>query len=204
MQKDLFDPTSEWRGVRSAAPKSSFLERYRLSMRLDQMIVVCISLLVSSALVFGVGVEHGRKMERVRAKQPKAEGLIRRVIPKAETVKVTVDTKKENQDNAIKATQIAIQEISVAAATADTKSIDVVEKGKYTIQIVTYTNENDAEKQIKKLESLGHKGFVIPSGRYRQVCMNRFNDKDQARTTLRQLKAQGMIPPDAYVRPITR
>ena len=72
--------------------------------------------------------------------------------------------------------------------------------GKFTIQVVTVTSQAIAERELKKFTAKGHKGFVIPSGKYLQICVDGFESKDKASQRMKQLKTSGIVPQDAYVR----
>ena len=75
--------------------------------------------------------------------------------------------------------------------------------GNFTVQLVTYDNKSLADKEITRLKSKGYDGFIIPSGRFFQVCANYFDNKSKARSDLEALKQTGRYP-DAYVRPVLR
>ena len=86
----------------------------------------------------------------------------------------------------------------------DTDNDPVRPQGKYTIQIVTYKSQQEVDRQVQKLAAKGYHGFVIPSGKFLQVCVNAFSDRYQAVSTLRELRLHGLAPVDAYVRPMNR
>ncbi len=80
---------------------------------------------------------------------------------------------------------------------------DLKKLGNFTVQLVTYNDKTLAEKEITRLKSKGYDGFIIPSGRYYQVCANYFENKSNARSHLEELKQAGRYP-DAYIRPVLR
>jgi len=73
---------------------------------------------------------------------------------------------------------------------------------KYTIQMVTYTSRKLAEEAVEKLAKKGRRAFIVPSGKFMQVCVEAFESRDQASMILREFKSSRLVPPDAYVRPI--
>jgi cell division protein FtsN len=76
--------------------------------------------------------------------------------------------------------------------------------GKYTIQHVTYITQSAADREIQKLAQKGYSSFVIPSGKHLQVCIAAFQSRQDASQLLQQLRSQGLVSGDAYVRPMVR
>ena len=76
-------------------------------------------------------------------------------------------------------------------------------KSDYTVQLVTYTTEALAIREVNRLKSSGYEGFVIPSGTYYQVCADYFASKLKARSVLERFRASGRYP-GAYIRPVVR
>ena len=76
--------------------------------------------------------------------------------------------------------------------------------GKFTIQHVTYITRSAADREIQKLAQRGYSSFVIPSGKHLQVCIAAFQSRQDASLLLKQLRAQGLVSGDAYVRPMVR
>jgi hypothetical protein len=72
-------------------------------------------------------------------------------------------------------------------------------KRPYTIQAVTYTSERRAKAEVGRFGRLGLKAFVIPSGKYYQVCVGEYETKKDARAVL--LKRVKRTYEDALVRP---
>ena len=72
--------------------------------------------------------------------------------------------------------------------------------GKYTIQTITFTSRPIAEKEIKRLTDKGFEAFLIPSGKFLQVCVAGFENRIKASETLIKLRSLGLAPRDAYVR----
>lgn len=76
----------------------------------------------------------------------------------------------------------------------------------FTIQLVTYMSQARAAQEVEALRGVGRGAFIIPSGAYFQVCIDRFSEKFDARETMLELERQGMLDSyqDAYVRPVQR
>ena len=55
---------------------------------------------------------------------------------------------------------------------------------------------------MKKLREKGYQSFIIAGKKTFQVCVEIFEDAGLAREKLTQLKADGFVPGDAYIRPL--
>ena len=88
----------------------------------------------------------------------------------------------------------------VTPAAAKNSSSPSAGKGKFTIQLVTYRTQAEADKLIDKLAAEGYRGFSMTQGSYRLVFVNDFETRSIASTTLAELKGKGLAPADAYVR----
>lgn len=184
MQGDLFTGQPTLTQTDNKPQKNDFLDRHHLMIRLDQGIVGLISLLVLYVLVFSFGVEKGKRCaaEELRAERSKRERIM-----------------EEFRGNMLASTQvIARPEPKAPLAMTDAG----YPQGKYAIQTVTVTSKATAEKEIKRLTDKGFQGFLIPSGKYLQVCVAGFETRAKASETLMKLKSEGLAPRDAYVRNI--
>ncbi len=79
----------------------------------------------------------------------------------------------------------------------------VVNKGNYTIQLVTYVNKVHAASEVKKLKAIHDAVFIIPSGKYYQVCIGREESFEKAKALISKLKIKKRYT-DAYVRKIKK
>ena len=225
-EKDLFEP-SPVASSESLMKRFAFLERTRFTFRLDQVIVLMIGLIVINVMIFTVGVEKGKEfaVEELRAERSKHEQVVhelskkiftpketQQVTKKAPVVEPKPVAKPEPKKEPVKVEKpkqpaAAIQEvIQMDGLTIKTEKPSLEkpkgQSGKYTIQSVTYTAQTAAEKYLKKLQAKGHQGFIIPSGKYLQVCVDAYESRQQASDVLRRLKTSGIIPKDAYIRTI--
>ena len=205
MQSDLFDVSREI-PIAQSAPKVSFLERTRISLRLDHFVLSMIVMMVFYVFIFSFGVEKGKRfaMAELRAERDKrqyvTEELTKKVFEAREANQTAIQPGKI-QPAAIAA--IAPTEtVTTSSAPSAESTMIIAAQGKYTIQVITYTSGKQAEEKIKLLMEKGRKGFVIPSGKYKQVCVDGFQTKANASEALRQLQSEGLVPRDAYVRPM--
>ena len=213
MQTDLFGTSQTPSAmINSQQPKPHFLEGMRFSLRLDQALVAAIALLVVFVLVFSFGVEKGKRfaLAELKSERAKREKIIQEFRAKLfETGVANPVVLRMQEDEAPGKIEIAapaskIQAGSVAAVESGPGALDGKKypAGKYTVQLITFTSQKMAEKEIGNLVQKGHQPFVIPSGRYLQVCANGFDSRESAEEFLRELKARNLAPRDAYVRSI--
>jgi len=202
VQDDLFD----WKkpaALGTPSQKMPMLEGKRLLLRLDQALLLGIILLVFYVVIFSWGVERGKTVgiseTLVEAAAPEVapKPLLvpqKKVVPskdKSHEVTISVETITQ-EDKAEKGREKPVMILSPKAPQYPL--------GKYTIQHVTYLTDTAAQREIQKLKQMGHEAFVIPSGRYLQVCINAFRSRKQAMNTLKTFKTNGITPGDAFVR----
>lgn len=209
MQADLFQIAGETTPESAQTKKFSFLDRYRFTVRLDQALIGMIVLIMAYVLIFSFGVEKGKRfaMSEIRAERAKREVMVDELKEKLEK-KVFIGEEAVLIENATlpqaKAPATKIDETKSVLQKELKPSLQAGEKpsGKFTIQLITYTDKPAAQQAVQTLVKKGFQGFIIPSGKYQQVCVNGFDDRGLANKLLGQLKDQGVAPKDAYVRPM--
>ena len=189
MQGDLFGMPTMATHTPQTAQKNDFLERHRVTLRLDQALVGAIGLLVIYVLIFSFGVEKGKRlgMAELKAERTKHERVMRELGGKL----FSASTLEE------KALPIA-----PAAPVAAEIPTMIRPTGRYTIQTITFKTQSAVDREIRKLAEKGYQGFVLPSGSFLQVCVNGFESRQEASQTLAELKAHRLAAHDAYVRPL--
>lgn len=203
MQTELFEWASRPVQEKQPVPKASFLDGASFTLRLDHALGIALVLLVFYVLVFVWGVERGRRATlESYASQMMTSPVSKEITetPVAPVVERPSETAAAvfPADAVPQEVPIPVSELPVPVAAVSTP------KGKYTIQHVTYIAKSDADREIAKFFKKGHAPFVIPSGRYLQVCVDAFETRQEASKILRRLRAEGVVTSDAYVRPIQR
>jgi|GEM_PF-1404537 len=228
MQRDLFQipaPSDTLASLHAA--KGGVLERFRISLRLDHILVLFLGLIFLYAFIYSMGVERGKKIasQSIEMWQQKIkDALVTETVQKKTSM---IDASKvpalpapisTNKSSALAPQEATRSELSVSVsapaviATAvqpkpASASEVVVAKpadGKFTIQLVTLNSRELANDQINKLAKSGYKAFMIPSGKMIQICVNSFEKRAAALTFLKDLKQKGLAPSDAYIRNIPR
>lgn len=224
MQKDLFGTAAVAAMPDTMSAKLSFLDRYRMSVRLDQALFVLIGLLVVYVLVFSFGVETGKRyaMAELKAERLKHERMVDELRDKVFASPAAVQdsssavifqktvlahgAKVQTVKGALQKTLSEESAVSGVSATeenaAKTANAADFQGGKFTIQTMTIASKLVAEKEIQRLAQKGMKGFIIPKGKMNMICINAFESREKASRSLKELKTQRLVPSDAYVRPV--
>jgi hypothetical protein len=212
--------------------RKSFLSRYQVAMTLDKLLLISIALVIMLALTYSFGVERGKRaveknfesllpdhsdtvsLNVGNSGSTQSVGNDETVIlvnqnpaPISESIPGNLNSLNLPQTPSISGEvsgdlSPTVPEIGPVPTTAF-PIVDLTKKGSYTIQLITYADEKQAIKEIDLLKTKGHAGFVIPSGRYYQVCANYFEDKTKAKSFLRQFSELSRYP-GAYIRPVVR
>ncbi len=185
--------------------KKNILEKNILSLRLDQAIGLVLVLMVFYVVVFSMGFEKGKRsihnsqvLKSSAPVAPVSEPLPRNLLLYEDTALPSAGEK------ALVAT--VPQQIPIPAVVSDKSSNQESDTessrpaGKYTIQHVIYTTRSAAEREVLRLTQKGERAFIVPSGKYIQVCLAGFTTKKEADQYLKQLRTQKVIAADAYVR----
>lgn len=204
MQGDLFGMPTMASQANPAGAKNDFLERYRVTLRLDQALVGAIGLLVVYVLIFSFGVEKGKRlgMAELQAERTKHERVMRelggKLFSAATIAEKTFPVKAEVKiETPVPLPASVAAESDVFESSAPSRPV-----GKYTIQLITFKSQSAVDREIKKLSEKGYQGFVIPSGSFLQVCVNGFQTRQEANRILSELKSRQLAAKDAYVRPL--
>lgn len=201
MQPELFDlPIPRTLSEEPAVSKISFLEKKFITLRLDQAIGLTLVLLVIYVLTFSWGVEKGkRSSQEGQAIRPVlAESHSQEVSQAAVASVAKVPAIALADESVPKEVPLAVAELPPPVAKVAKPD------GKFTIQHVTYITRSAADREIQKLAQKGYNSFIIPSGKHLQVCISAFQSRPDAIRLLKQLRDQGLVSGDAYVRPVVR
>lgn len=224
MQSDLFEMTQQFRPAQNAQ-RLAFLERTKITFRLDQLLAAAIAMLILYVMVFTLGVEKGKRYAtaEIKAERVKREKITEELGQKIVQVKEAYRDQLERstvQEHAgsVRSQPFSVSPVRLTAPVATARDENTVVSGergsevrlgagskateakKYTIQIATYTSKGVAKEIVDKLNNKGKKGYIVSSGKYLLVCVEKFETKDMANKVLKELKSAGMAPRDAYVR----
>lgn len=225
MQGDLFEVPSSAAIMSGTGMKETFSEKMRVTLRLDQIIVGMIALLVIYVLVFSFGVEKGKRfaLAELKAERLKRQTMVQELGQKILEMKGQEMSQRQlasmaHLNSRKTASNFNVQPVNVPArATAPGITVAIAPvippadlssapaapatlASGFTVQTVTFNSKAQAEKSIQILKDKGQEAFLIPSGRFYQVCLGKYATKRDATAKLAQLKASGVAPKDAFIR----
>lgn len=198
--------------------KRSFLFGWQLTLTADKVLIGTIALLVLFLLTYSLGVERGKRVMEGRFESlfPTQGETLSPMTPLVSKSRES-DAAPVNDELVLVVEDTAQEETVVEPLPEDSVGgtienqtrasafplADAARKSDFTVQLVTYLDEADAIREVNRLQSEGHQSFVIPSGRYLQVCANYFTSRSKARSALSRFQATRRYP-DAYIRPVVR
>ncbi len=226
VQGELFREDTNYNS--NLGTQKSFLSRYQITLRLDKIILLMIGMMFVFTLSHTFGMERGKRLMEKKYEalipsqvqtlsQPEetndpTEALESETVLMVNQGKPAPSAQKPLQigleaapllEGPIRITSERTTPLPPTQATVTPTPSELKKLGNFTVQLVTYDSKTMADKEIDRLKSKGYEGFIIPSGRFFQVCANYFDDKSKARSHLEELKQTGRYP-GAYVRPVIR
>lgn len=217
MQRDLFKDfqvEEEKKKIEPLPPQEtrpSLFERVGIHLTLDQLILWVLINITSFVFIYSLGVEQGMKLLKRGSSIDQSERVL--LTAGEETPTTFQNTRTDELPVAVEADHQVVpdqESVPELVKVQPTTLIPVAEQNRkgrsFTIQLVTYRSETQAKREIEKLTQKGHEAFVIPSGKFFQVCVDRFEGKDQAFRKLLVLRTEGyhQIYHGAYVRPVNK
>lgn len=177
---------------------------FRISF--DKFLLLLIVLIIIGTVAYIVGFRHGKNADPIRSELVSTERYIviddeDDIIDEMREDSRDVPTREEEvSDTADEKTP----EVSdpIVASPGEDFLVDDAHKN-WTIQLVTYTSEKYAINEMDRLRENGYEPFLIPSGKFYQVCVNRFSTKEEANKLLQVFKS-GSRYRDAFLRHIKR
>ena len=204
MQRDLFrDLKAEEAETNEPVPvnqmQPSFFERVRIVLTLDKIILWALLNITAMVFIYSAGIEHGIKSSR-QANPSDVKVSETQLSVKDQTVEASVKPEVSTLENKSQVPSAAT-DIAVPAETTV-----ALKTGTYTIQLATYRRKDQAETEVLRLKKKGHDAFIIPSGKFFQVCVEKFEKRPEAFQKLLELKSGGLdrVYQGAYVRPLAK
>ena len=168
--------------------------RKQVTVSFDKFLIVLLILIIVISVAYAFGVATGRgTSQREEKSHPSILVLNNEAAPGTQT-----------DDSNYRTTEDIQEEVPMTApSVVQTEDIQAIPREGWTVQIVTYTDQSRAREEVAKLRDEGLHPFIIPSGKYYQVCVNTFANR---RAALKMLATFATDPQyfDAYVRKINR
>ena len=229
MQTDLFTSTSLDNVESNSSAFSIKGENTQKDKKtvygMDKLLIGVCLLVVSYVVVFSWGVERGRKQTKVDtdakieklhnelsrltlvahelARTPVRKPEIAPIAPVSgmEHVELSNQVIEPSENFETTATvSLPSENVSVPPPSAETVTFG---KKQFTVQLATYVTTDRAEEQVQKLKKIGYDAFVIPSGKYFQVCVEKLATKTMAQSLKSKIQSESHLYPDAYIRNVS-
>ncbi len=194
-QFELF-PFLRGRYARVAPPRYLLKD---LTLSVENTIVLAIVAIMVVVLFFSFGVERGKRIVR-SVLEDKTNGQTNAaalpVTPERPDLKVfqeiTPDQKKvttqgPSPDERLPGGMEVVPE-SVSLVVSKTQAKQHPALGTFTIQVASFKERENAQKEAKRLEKRGYPIFVLPKGNHSIVCVGKFAFKDEATEFFHKLK----------------
>lgn len=181
-QFELF-PSSQRPGSKNGGRSAALLKDLTLSQ--DNIIVLCIVLLMVCIVFFSFGVESGKKGSLAET------DVIADVSDVPENIVVMTNAPMANVEPVIVKEQPAVNE-EVIEVKQDILDNSLEPQGIldnfYTVQVASFKLEENARKEADKLRSKEFDTFVVPKGTHSIVCVGKFIQKERAKKISDKLK----------------
>ncbi|UCD55238.1 MAG: SPOR domain-containing protein [Candidatus Omnitrophota bacterium] len=170
-QKELFEEFKKEKGkLRKIADKITRRQpKLYIHISLENIVFAAIIGIMCIIVAFALGVEHGEK-------QLLFEVRPRTILSEVEPVKAEEALVLE-KESAVSEKEALIHDTDASG-----------EKNAFAIQLISYTQSGPAEKEKKRLLDKKIYAFIIPSGKWYQVCAGGYSDINEARKALEEFK----------------
>lgn len=191
-QAELFDEFAETRRRR---PRNKLrLPRATITVSYENLVFGSILLLLTIVVLFTLGVEKGKRMG-LGAASRLGLGVKTPIVASTTTPEVEVDTVTST---------VSVSNEEATAPVQDTEPIaKETSVERYAIQLITYTNEGYARKELDKLRKQGVECFVVHSGKFFVINVGPYPNKEKALSILKEFKSQTPYQ-SAYLKKVTQ
>jgi hypothetical protein len=166
-QQELFSEADNAKKVKKRIFKKHLFDKnnVRFSLTYEQLGLFVILFIVLLSVVFTLGVERGKRIDF-------NVNLSNKAIDSKEYDHIKENILNEKKDIPDKEEQ--------------PKS--VIPEEYFTIQVVTYKKDSLVKSELEYLKKRGYTSFVIESGKFKHICVGKFEDKKEYREIFRRLR----------------
>jgi len=175
-----FDKQSKKKHVRKGQP---IAKGYSILLHVshEQLVFFVIALILSSVLIFSLGVERGKRL-------PLPEEEIA-IIPREINIEVEELTPESVNEELVEAPQPQVEpKLEELIKTAEPVKVVKEISRPYTVQVATYWSKPNASKEMEGLRRLGMQPFIIATNGKYEVCVGEYINKDEAKISIKKLK----------------
>ncbi|MDP2904963.1 MAG: SPOR domain-containing protein [Candidatus Omnitrophota bacterium] len=141
----------------------------------EKMILLILGMIVTGIVSFSFGVEKGKSIAASRANSRFDSAAVQ---PKTQPVAA-----------GLAANQIAPGQKQGATAPASSKAgVRPEDSGAYTIQLASFNNRSNAQKELTALKKKGFSALILSRGKYVVLCVGSFSSEAKAQGLLSEFK----------------
>ena len=202
-QKELFEfekPKRSFPALGSIFSKGDFENRFVLTLTSERMVFVLIGIIMLMVIVFALGVEQGKSIQREAPKVIRTttapKPLSKTLAPGAPTLGLKAPVKP------VKAAALPAAATVVKPQTPQTKIqqpqiSQAAQAAPFTIVAATFARQETALFELNHLKSAGLDAYIYKSDPYFQLCVGRYTNKDEPKKVLSKVR---QVFKDAYIK----
>jgi hypothetical protein len=151
---------------RKKLEKDQARQHFSVNLSIDNIVIIFISIILGFVFSFSLGVEKGRKI----GVNSIAKQTILQQVTKQD------DEAAHNKQEYLKKTK---------RESVDKQKVKTVQ---FTVQVATYKKGSYVQKEVQRLEKQGYETIVVPKGKFIELCVGNFSDKNKAKVAWKQLR----------------
>ncbi len=158
-----------------------------LTLSAENIIVLCIIFIMSWVLLFSFGVERGKGLSRLN--------IIREAPPAPAVQTSKIQTPVVNKTLSVKMNTVVTPKLEQQIPEVKKEVVNVallasqpILSDAYTIQVASFKQEENAQREAAKIKGLGYESFVLSKGTHSIVCVGKFEEKQKAQKISSELK----------------
>jgi len=190
-QNELFREYEKKRGGIEKIAEKITEKRKRLfvTVALENMVFGAIVVIMCIVTAFALGVERGKRLEQGRAPETKESPGSPAAKPrvKLEPIKISKATPEPEVIPPKKKGKKAGRPV-IEKTIGTTVQKEPVAGMRYTVQLISYKQENLAVKEKNKLLKKKIDAFIAKSGKWYQVCVGKYKDMREASEGLKKFQ----------------
>lgn len=179
-QFELFPHTQR---NRQEQPEKSPCLLKDLTLSQENIIVLCIVLLMICILFFSFGVERGKRVAGVVDEIGESSEVTESII----VISDKTEKSQPQTEESLEVVEEEIIDIKQDVIDVPVKNNEILQDF-YTVQVASFKLEKNAQKEADTLKDKDFESFVVPKGNHSIVCVGKFIQRERAKALTRKLK----------------
>lgn len=208
-RKELFDFDEKSRKsfprLDKLLPKADFEGKISIALGLDRIIFISMGIILAMVVVFAVGVERGRSMEREEIEEIRVTAIAAQQALTPVTLAAYQTAQAPQPQPAAApgvahakpatAARVTTAAVKVASAKPDIRN-DIGDKP-YTIVAGSFKGRETGQLAVNRLKKEGFDAYLTQNDPYFVVCVGGYSNRDAAQAVFLKIKR---INKDAYIK----